>query len=49
MHNSLSDLLHASGRPDAAMAHLKQAVAIFAEIGEDAGAMQPEIWKLVEW
>jgi tetratricopeptide (TPR) repeat protein len=49
LHNSLSDLLHASGRPDAAIAHLKQAVAIFAEIGEDAGAMQPEIWKLVEW
>ena len=49
LHNSLSDLLHASGRPDAAMEHLKQAVAIFADIGEDAGAMQPEIWKLVEW
>ncbi len=49
LHNSLSDLLHTSGSPDAAMEHLEQAVAIFADIGEDAGAMQPEIWKLVEW
>ena len=31
------------------LAHLKRAVAIFAEIGADAGEMQPEIWKLVEW
>ena len=49
LHNSMSDLLHAAGHPDAAMGHLKQAVAIFAEIGEEAGTMQPEIWKLVEW
>jgi tetratricopeptide (TPR) repeat protein len=49
LHNNLSDLLYAKGQSDAAMAHLKQAVKIFAEIGLDAGAMQPEIWKLVEW
>jgi hypothetical protein len=30
------------------MERLKSAVAIFAEIGEDA-ATEPEIWKLVEW
>ena len=48
LHNNLADLLHDAGQSDAAMAHLKQAVAIFAEIGE-AGAWQPEIWKLVEW
>jgi hypothetical protein len=30
------------------MAELTQAVTIFAEIGEP-GAMQPEVWKLVEW
>jgi tetratricopeptide (TPR) repeat protein len=46
LHNNLADLLHAAGQPAAAMQHLKQAVAIFAEIGELA---QPEIWKLVEW
>jgi hypothetical protein len=30
------------------MAHLKRAVEIFAEIGEE-DRLQPEIWKLVEW
>jgi tetratricopeptide (TPR) repeat protein len=49
LRNNLSDLLHAAGQPDAAMAHLKRAVAIFAEIGLEAGDIQPEIWKLVEW
>jgi DNA-binding SARP family transcriptional activator len=48
LHNNLADLLHAAGRSEAAMAHLKQAVAIFAEVGQP-GALQPEIWKLVEW
>jgi DNA-binding SARP family transcriptional activator len=49
LHNNLSDLLYAAGQPDAAMTHLKRAVAIFAEIGLEAGDIQPEIWKLVEW
>src|SRR4029077_16320565 len=49
LHNNLADLLHAADRSDEAMAHLKQAVAIFAEVGADAGEVQPEIWKLVEW
>ena len=34
------------------MEHLKSAVAIFAEIGEDGATTEPsepEIWKLVEW
>lgn len=35
LHNNLADLLQHSGRPDEAMRHLKQAVAIFAQI--DAG------------
>ena len=30
------------------MTELKQAVAIFAEVGEE-GKLEPEIWKLVEW
>jgi hypothetical protein len=30
------------------MADLKQAVAIFAELGEP-GTLQPAIWQLVEW
>ena len=49
LHNNLADLLHAAGQFEAAMAHLKQAVTIFAEIGAEAGTLQPEIWKLVEW
>ena len=31
------------------MEHLKRAVTIFAEVGDEAGGMQPEVWKLVEW
>jgi predicted ATPase len=49
LHNNLADLYYATGQTDAAMAHLKQAVTIFADIGAEGGASQPEIWKLVEW
>ena len=31
------------------MAHLKQAVVLFAEIGVQVGDTRPEIWKLTEW
>jgi hypothetical protein len=31
------------------MVHLKQAVAIFAEVGTAADPTQPEIWKVTEW
>lgn len=48
LRNNLADLLHAAGRVDEAMAELKKAVAIFAEIGEE-GKLEPEIWKLSEW
>ena len=48
LRNNLADLLHEAGRSDEAMSQLTDAVRIFAEIGEP-GAMQPEIWKLVEW
>jgi len=49
LHNHLADLLHADGQSEAAMVHLKQAVAIFAEVGSAADPTQPEIWKLTEW
>lgn len=49
LHNNLADLLHQAGRAEAAMDHLTQAVTIFAEIGAEAGAPNPEIWQLVEW
>ena len=49
LHNNLADLLHTAGQAEAAMSHLKQAVSIYAEIGVEAGTVQPEIWKLSEW
>jgi hypothetical protein len=54
LHNNLADLYHASGCEAEAMAHLKQAVVIFAEVGgdvyrPDAAQVNPEIWKLTEW
>lgn len=48
LYNNLADLLNAAGRKDEAMRHLKRAVTIFAEVNEP-GAMEPEVWKLVEW
>jgi DNA-binding SARP family transcriptional activator len=49
LENNLADLHHAAGRDDEAMAHLKRAVAIFAEVGADEATRLPEIWKLVSW
>lgn len=49
LHNNLADLLHQLGDQAGAMVQLKQAVAIYAEIGQAAGDWQPEIWKLTEW
>jgi hypothetical protein len=37
------------GEENKAMAALKTAVAIYAEIGGQPGNWQPEIWKLTEW
>jgi len=49
LHNNLADLLNAAGRTGEAIDHLKQAVTIYAEIGVEGGAVQPQIWKLAEW
>jgi len=49
LRNNFADLLRASGDSEAAMTQLKQAVTIFAEIGQQAEDWEPEIWKLVEW
>jgi tetratricopeptide (TPR) repeat protein len=49
LQNHLADLFHTMKQPEAAMAHLKRAVALFAQIGVEGGAMRPEIWKLAEW
>ena len=49
LRNNLADLLHAQGRADESMAELKQAVALFADVGVQAGESRAEIWKLTEW
>jgi DNA-binding SARP family transcriptional activator len=49
LHNNLADLLHRAGREEEAMARLKRAVVIFAEIGAPGEESRPEIWKLTEW
>jgi len=49
LENNLADQLHATGRLDEAMEHLKRAVAIFADVGGRPGELEPEIWMLVEW
>jgi tetratricopeptide (TPR) repeat protein len=49
LHNNLADLLHAAGRSEEALEHVKHSVTIYAEIGVEAGTVQPEIWKLAEW
>ena len=48
VHNNLADMLHKAGRGEEAMAHLKEAVAIFAEVGTEPGAYEPAVWKLAE-
>jgi DNA-binding SARP family transcriptional activator len=49
LRNNLADLLHVEGREEEAMAELKQAVGLFAEIGVQSGEGRAEIWKLTEW
>jgi tetratricopeptide (TPR) repeat protein len=49
VENNLADQLHAAGRTDEAMTHLKRAVTLFADIGGRPGELEPEIWKLVAW
>lgn len=49
VENHLADVLHAAGREEAAMEHLKRAVALFAEVGEGAPERDPGIWALAAW
>jgi DNA-binding SARP family transcriptional activator/tetratricopeptide (TPR) repeat protein len=49
IENNLADQLHAVGRSEEAMAHLKRAVTLFAEVDGLPGEQEPEIWKLVAW
>ena len=49
LHNNLADILHAAGREQEAMEHLKLAVSVLAEIGGSPDETPPGIWTLVEW
>jgi len=49
LENNLADVLNAAGERELAMAHLKRAVAIFADVDADEAIGPPEIWKLVSW
>ena len=46
VENHLADLLHAAGRDDEAIEHLRRAVATFAELGGDPADPDPGIWML---
>lgn len=46
VENHLADLLHAAGRDDDAMTHLRRAVEAFAEVGGDPAELAPGIWML---
>lgn len=47
LHSHQADLLHAVGREEDAMAHLKLSAAAFADIQDSAA--RPEVWTLTEW
>ncbi len=47
--NNLADFCHMLEDEERSMTYLKDAVAIFAEIGQRTDSVRPEIWKLVEW
>jgi tetratricopeptide (TPR) repeat protein len=49
LRGNLADVLHDAGKEEESMEQLKQAAVILADIGEEMGDRQPEIWKLTEW
>jgi DNA-binding SARP family transcriptional activator len=49
LHSNLADALHEAGDEDEARRHLTESARILAEVGEEPGQWEPEIWKLSEW
>ncbi len=49
LRDQLAAALYEGGRGEEAMAQLKLAVAILADIGVEGGSVQTEIWRLTEW
>jgi hypothetical protein len=46
VENHLADLLHAAGREEEAITHLRRSVEAFAEVGGDPADPDPGIWML---
>lgn len=49
LHDNLADFHHRLGDEETAMAHLKEAVTLFASIDDRADERVPEVWLLKEW
>ena len=49
VENHIADLLHAGGREDDALLHLRRAVEAFAEVGGYPADPDPGIWMLAAW
>ena len=49
LHSNLADALHSAGDEGAGRRHLTESARLFAEVGEEIGKWEPEIWKLSEW
>ena len=49
LHDNLADFHHRAGSEDESMAHLKQAVTLFAQIDTQPEERSPAIWLLKEW
>lgn len=49
LHNNLADLLYKAGNPKTATFHVKQAVAVYAEIGMTDEDVQLPIWDFRVW
>jgi len=46
VENHLADILHAAGRDDDAMVHLRSAVEAFTDVDRDPTEPDPGIWML---
>ena len=49
VRDNLADFLHQAGDEAAAMEELKEAAALFADVGINPGELEPEVWLLKQW
>jgi hypothetical protein len=45
----LADLFHTLSMPQQSIQHLKQAVSLFVQVGQQDNGLRAETWKLTEW